>query len=108
MERNQGRLRILVALAGVLVAAVLLVAASASASPEHSPAKARTPVVMFPAYFFTTLRITVHHQRVAPECPRSGSFRVFFLNDEPTAFSRVCQMKLLTLRYDRKRAKPMS
>jgi hypothetical protein len=34
------------------------------------------PLVMFPAYFFTTLSITVHHQTVAPECPppaRSGS-----------------------------------
>jgi hypothetical protein len=63
---------------------------------------------MFPAYFFTTLRITVHHQTVAPECPASGSFRVFFLNDEASAFSDVCQQKLLTLRYDSNSRKPMS
>ena len=62
---------------------------------------------MFPAYFFTTLRVTVHHQTVAPECPSSGSFRVFFLNDEPSAFSKVCQQKLLTLRYEDNPAKPM-
>ena len=63
---------------------------------------------MFPAYFFTTLKITVHHQTVAPECPASGSFRVFFQNDEPSEFSDVCQQKLLTLRYDAGSRKPMS
>jgi lecithin-cholesterol acyltransferase len=62
---------------------------------------------MFPAYFFTTLRVTVHQQTAAPECPRSGSFRMFFLNDEPSAFSPVCQQKLLTLRYQANPAKPM-
>jgi lecithin-cholesterol acyltransferase len=93
------------ALTGVLVAAALVVAAPAS---EASPRSARTPVVMFPAYFFTTLKFTVHRQTVAPECPSSGSFRVFFQNDEPSAFSKVCQQKLLTLRYDDNPAKPMS
>jgi lecithin-cholesterol acyltransferase len=93
------------ALTGVLVAAALFVTAPAS---EASPRSARTPVVMFPAYFFTTLRFTVHRQTVAPECPSSGSFRVFFQNDEPSAFSKVCQQKLLTLRYDDNPAKPMS
>jgi lecithin-cholesterol acyltransferase len=107
MKRGQGRLRVLGALAGVLVAAALLVAAPASGSLDASRHRVRTPVVMFPAYFFTTLRVTVHHQTVAPECPRSGSFRVFFLNDEPTPFSKVCQMKLLTLRFDANRRKPM-
>jgi lecithin-cholesterol acyltransferase len=63
--------------------------------------------VMFPAYFFTTLKVTVHHQTVAPECPSSGSFRVFFLNDEPTAFSLLCQQKLLTMRYQPNPTKPM-
>jgi lecithin-cholesterol acyltransferase len=108
MRTHQGRLRILGALTGVLVAVGLFAAAPASASLDASPRSARTPVVMFPAYFFTTLRIVVHHQTVAPECPSSGSFRVFFLNDEPTAFSKVCQQKLLTLRYDANPAKPMS
>jgi lecithin-cholesterol acyltransferase len=108
MKRNKARLRILGALTSVLVAVPLLVAAPASWSRETSRGTARTPVVMFPAYFFTTLRITVRHQTVAPECPRSGSFRVFFLNDEPTPFSKVCQMKLLTLRYDANGSKPMS
>ena len=98
------------ALTVVLVAVVLLVAGAANGSTEGAAhrGQGRTPVVMFPAYFFTTLRITMHNQTVAPECPKSGSFRVFFLNDEPTDFSTVCQMKLLTLRYDAKPGKPMS
>jgi lecithin-cholesterol acyltransferase len=98
----------LVMLVGLAVAAALLLPSSGAAKragPESEAAGA--PVVMFPAYFFTTLRVTVHHQTVAPECPSSGSFRVFFLNDEPSAFSKVCQQKLLTLRYEDNPAKPI-
>jgi lecithin-cholesterol acyltransferase len=99
--------KLLGALVGIAAAAVLFVPATAKASLERPSAITRTPVVMFPAYFFTTLKVTVHQQTVAPECPSSGSFRVFFLNDEPSAFSLVCQQKLLTLRYEAKAAKPM-
>jgi lecithin-cholesterol acyltransferase len=94
-------------LVGIAVAMVLFAPATAKASLERPSAGARTPVVMFPAYFFTTLKVTVHHQTVAPECPSSGSFRVFFLNDEPSAFSLVCQQKLLTMRYQANPRKPM-
>jgi lecithin-cholesterol acyltransferase len=99
--------KLLGVLIGIAVAAVLFAPATAKASLERPSAGARTPVVMFPAYFFTTLKVTVHHQTVAPECPSSGSFRVFFLNDEPSAFSLVCQQKLLTMRYQANPAKPM-
>src|SRR5262245_10716722 len=102
MKRHPGILRSFGAIAVVVVAATLPAASSASG---HG--RGRTPVVMFPAYFFTTLQVRVHNQTVAPECPKSGSFRVFFGNDEPTAFSTVCQMKLLTLRYTATRGKPM-
>jgi lecithin-cholesterol acyltransferase len=102
MKRHPGILRSLGAVVAVVLAATLLAASGASG---HG--RARTPVVMFPAYFLTTLKVTVHHQTVAPECPKSGSFRVFFLIDEPSAFSTACQMKLLTLRYEPKRHKPM-
>jgi lecithin-cholesterol acyltransferase len=102
MKQSQAMVRILA------VAAALFLAATANGSTSAHRKSARTPVVMFPAYFFTTLKVTVHHQTVAPECPSSGSFRVFFLNDEPSEFSTVCQMKLLTLHYDAKRGKPMS
>jgi lecithin-cholesterol acyltransferase len=106
LRHNRGKLRILAALAGVVAAAAFFAAAPANAALTDP--RARTPVVMFPAYFFTTLRVTVHQQNVAPECPRTGSFRVFFLNDEPSAFSKVCQQKLLTLRYDPSPGKPIS
>jgi lecithin-cholesterol acyltransferase len=99
--------KLLGVLIGIAVATVLFAPATAKASLERPSAGARTPVVMFPAYFFTTLKVTVHHQTVAPECPSSGSFRVFFLNDEPSAFSLVCQQKLLTMRYQANPAKPM-
>jgi lysophospholipase-3 len=108
MKRNQRIVRSLAAVGGVFAAATLVVSATANGYSGKSRERARTPVVMFPAYFFTTLRVTAHHQSVAPECPRSGSFRVFFLNNEPTNFSTLCQMKLLTLRYEAKRGKPMS
>jgi lecithin-cholesterol acyltransferase len=99
--------KLLGVLIGIAAAAVLFVPSTAKASLERPNASARTPVVVFPAYFFTTLKITVHQQTVAPECPSSGSFRVFFLNDEPSDFSLVCQQKLLTMRYQANPAKPM-
>jgi lecithin-cholesterol acyltransferase len=99
--------KLLGVLVGIAVAMVLFAPATAKASLQRPSAGTRTPVVMFPAYFFTTLKVTVHHQTVAPECPSSGSFRVFFLNDEPTAFSLVCQQKLLTMRYQPNPRKPM-
>jgi lecithin-cholesterol acyltransferase len=99
--------KLLGVLGGIAAAAVLFVPSAAKASLERPSASARTPVVMFPAYFFTTLKITVHQQTVAPECPSSGSFRVFYLNDESSAFSLVCQQKLLTMRYRAKPARPM-
>ena len=51
---------------GLAVAAALLLPFAAAAKrtgPESEASGA--PVVMFPAYFFTTLRVTVHHQTVA-------------------------------------------
>jgi len=61
----------------------------------------RTPIVLFPAFHFTRLLVTVNGQTVAPDCPASGSFTDFFLNDQPsTTFSQVCEDKLMTLRYN--------
>jgi lecithin-cholesterol acyltransferase len=99
--------KLLGALLGIATAAVLFAPSAANASLERQGASTRTPVVMFPAYFFTTLKVTVHQQTAAPECPSSGSFRVFFLNEEPSDFSLVCQQKLLTMRYRANPAKPM-
>jgi lecithin-cholesterol acyltransferase len=99
--------KLLGALVGIAAAAVLFAPSAANASLKRQGASTRTPVVMFPAYFFTTLKVTVHQQTAAPECPSSGSFRVFSLNDEPSDFSLVCQQKLLTMRYRANPAKPM-
>ncbi len=83
--------------AGLLLAA-LLVSSSSAAAPKP---KALTPVVLFPAFHFTKLKVTVHNQTAAPGCPRSGSFEDWYQNPHPgKAFSQVCKDELLTLRYD--------
>jgi lysophospholipase-3 len=80
------------------VIVVALLAAAFWAPSAH--AAARTPIVLFPAFHFTKLRVTVHDQTVDRSCPRSGSFEDWFLNDHPsTAFSQVCRDELMTLRY---------
>jgi lecithin-cholesterol acyltransferase len=67
-----------------------------------------TPVVLFPAFHFTKLQVTVRDQTAFPGCPRSGSFQDWFLNPHPgTAFSQICRDELLTLRYDRRSHRPM-
>jgi lysophospholipase-3 len=99
MKEYGGRVRAMVALIGVVMAAALLVPAAATASLDPGRDSGRTPVIVFPAFHFTKLEVTVRNQVVAPECPRSGSFEDWFLNDNPsTTFSQVCQDKLMTLR----------
>lgn len=66
-----------------------------------------TPVVIFPAYHFTRLEVVVDHQSAFPDCPASGTFEDWFLNDTPSAFSQICRDKLLTLVYDADPSKPM-
>ena len=99
------RFRGTVALVGALLAVVLLVPAAAGAALDrhgHRGHHGLTPVVLFPAFHFTKLEITVRGQKVAPECPRFGSFEDWFHNDSPsTTFSQVCQDKLMTLRIKR-------
>ncbi|MFL6120556.1 lipase/acyltransferase domain-containing protein [Actinophytocola sp.] len=96
-----------IVLRGLLVA-VLAVASALPAAAQAAPATGRTPVVLFPAYHLTRLRVTVHDQTVAPDCPRSGGFEYWFQNDHPSAaFPQTCQDRLLTLRYDPNPARPM-
>ena len=95
-----------IAVAVTIVSLLLPFTASASASP--SGRTGLPPVVLFPAFHFTRLMVTVRNQVVAPDCPRSGTFEDWFSNDHPgTTFSQVCRDKLLTLRYDSNPAKPM-
>jgi lysophospholipase-3 len=93
----------------LVIATALAVLAVAFLAPTPAAAAAgRTPVVLFPAFHFTRLEVTVHNQTVDPACPGSGGFQDWFQNDQPgTAFSQVCRDELLTLRYDSDPAVPM-
>jgi lysophospholipase-3 len=91
------------------IAAAVVVLAAALVPGTAAAASHRTPVVLFPAFHFTKLLVTVNDQDAAPGCPRSGSFQDWFLNDHPSAtFSQVCEDKLLTLRYARGSHRPMA
>ena len=90
-----------VALAAVGIT-VMLLARGSTSEPG------RTPVVLFPAFHFTKLNITVSNQITDPECPRSGTFQDWYQNDHPSStFSQVCRDELLTLRYNPDPAIPM-
>lgn len=84
---------------------LLLVAACWAAmpiGPAAATAQARAshaPVVLFPAFHFTKLEITVRNQRVDPACPRSGRFQDWYQNPNASRFSQVCEDELMTLRY---------
>lgn len=97
-------LGIVTIVAGLLLS-VLPTSASAAAAPR---AAGRTPIVLFPAFHFTKLLVTVHNQTVAPGCPGSGSFTDWFQNTAPsTTFSQLCEDELMTLRYNPDRHLPM-
>jgi lysophospholipase-3 len=79
-----------------LAAALLLGAVPATVAAAEP---GLTPIVIFPAFHFTRLEVVVDGQTVDPACPSSGSFEDWFPNPATSAFSQVCQDKLLTLRY---------
>ena len=79
----------------VLVLLLMLALAPLSASA----ATGRTPVVFFPGYGATTLRVEVRDQTSVPGCPRSGSFEDGIPADVGTMFSQVCRDRLLTPRW---------
>ena len=62
-------------------------------------ATARTPVVFFPGYGTTTLRVTVRDQTSVKGCPPSGTFEDGFPADVGTTFSQVCRDRLLSPRW---------
>ena len=77
--------------------------------PGPALADPLTPVVVFPGFYISKLEVKVQNQSVAPECPTSGTFEVWFRNDSPSIeFSQVCQDKLLTLVVDPDDSQPMS
>jgi lecithin-cholesterol acyltransferase len=94
------------AMVSIVVVASALVATTSSAAPART--RALTPVVLFPAFHFTKLEVTVAKQTAAPGCPRSGSFQDWYQSPNPSKlFSQVCRDELLTLRYDPNPRLPM-
>lgn len=86
-----------------LVVLTLLLGSNLSAAaqipPDNRPGDQLTPIVFFPGWGCTRLKVTVHNQRVAPECPRSGTFEYGGLVDPGPDFNQICRDKLLTLVY---------
>ncbi|HEY7736813.1 MAG TPA: hypothetical protein VH813_08485 [Candidatus Limnocylindrales bacterium] len=96
-RRRLVRVGVIAVLLGLLIP---LTPASAATGP--------TPIVIFPAFHFTRLLVTVDGQTVDADCPSSGSFEDWFPNSSPsTTFSQVCQDELLTLRFDRRHDRPI-
>lgn len=90
------------ALAALVTATICAVTAAVTGPPAYGgPAPtSHAPVVLFPAFHFTKLLVTVRDQDAAPGCPRSGSFQDWFQNPTRSAFSQVCRDELMTLRYN--------
>ena len=61
-------------LAVTLVAATVIAPTPHAASAHHNSSDGLTPIVLFPAWHFTRLEVTVHNQHVDPNCPGSGTF----------------------------------
>ena len=93
MSRYSGSLRaVMMRVAVAVIIAFLLLPSTVSASASPSGRTGLPPVVLFPAFHFTKLMVTVRNQAVAPDCPRSGTFEDWFANDHPsTTFSQVCR-----------------
>lgn len=101
------RVRRLLAPVAIAITALSATPATTAIGASHSQS-GLTPIVLFPAFHFTRLLVTVHDQHVDPTCPASGSFTDWFLNDQSsTTFSQVCEDELMTLRYNSNPQIPM-
>jgi lysophospholipase-3 len=74
---------------------------------ETQKSGALTPVIMFPGFHLTVLKVAVVGQSVAPGCPVFGVFEDFFPNAQLGQFSQVCRDKMLTMVYNADPSKPM-
>jgi Lecithin:cholesterol acyltransferase len=91
-----------------LISTLFLLASTMLGAAPTLAATSPNPVVLFPAFHFTRLAVTVQNQTAAPDCPATGTFEDWFGNPSPsTTFSQVCRDKLLTLRYDPNLLVPM-
>lgn len=86
----------------ILIAGMLTVAV-----PDRTAGDALTPVVLFPGWATTILKVEVDGQTAFPECPDSGAFEWVASMPYPEEFTQVCVDKLLTLVIDPHRHKPM-
>jgi lysophospholipase-3 len=108
MQRFHGSTRLTrMILAFTLAAATVIAPAPGAASADHESSDGPTPIVLFPAWHFTRLEVTVRNQHVDPNCPSSGTFEDLVFFDPGPTFSQVCRDELLTLRYDADSHKPM-
>jgi lysophospholipase-3 len=80
--------------------------ATAGRAPQHSPAV--NPVVLFPAYTYTRLQVTVSGQTTDPSCPATGSFEIVAGSTASSAFSSICKDELITLRYRQHSSTPIA
>ncbi|MBK5334053.1 MAG: hypothetical protein JJD93_18900, partial [Ilumatobacteraceae bacterium] len=108
MKRFHGSTRLTrTILAVTLVAATVIAPTPHAVSAHHNSPDGLTPIVLFPAWHFTRLEVTVHNQHVDPNCPSTGTFEDLAFFDPGPTFSQVCRDELLTLRYDADSHKPM-
>jgi lysophospholipase-3 len=93
-RRDAGRagFRLTAVVLGLLGLLLLFAMAAGAAS-------ARTPVVFFPGYGTTILRVTVRDQTSVRGCPSSGSFEDGIPANVGTTFSQVCRDRLITPRW---------
>jgi lecithin-cholesterol acyltransferase len=94
-------------LAAVALAIATVLSMTTVASGHPTPKPGLTPIVLFPAWHFTRLQVTVTNQHTDPNCPSSGTFEDLVFFDPGPPFSQVCRDELLTLRYINNKHIPM-
>jgi lecithin-cholesterol acyltransferase len=70
-------------------------------APPAPAAPARTPVVFFPGYGTTVMRVTVRNQTSVKGCAHSGTFQDGIPANAGTTFDQLCRDRLLTPRWTR-------
>jgi lecithin-cholesterol acyltransferase len=68
-------------------------------APPAPAAAPRTPVVFFPGYGTTVMRVVVRNQTSVRGCPGSGTFEDGIPANVGTRFDQVCRDRLLTPRW---------
>jgi len=91
-DGSRRRIRALI----VVVAAVILAAMPVGVAARPDQPDGPTPIVLFPAWHFTRLQVTVHNQHTDAACPASGQFEDLVFFDPGPPFSQVCRDELLT------------